>query len=672
MQDRVCYLSKDDLFVGHYIEMAGRRIQEVSEEGVPTDLEGIVELWHIKRIFEEGYRLQEWTDAEYEKLKSSINGYNAIIANFFNGLNPTKIKSEFKLLGWTYKKTFWEIIDAYKLYKLIEPETLRTIFSENINYLREILECKGIVEKFKNIIREELLSNSNCAHIILDKYVKKQDMHREHELHLPSNLSMDDKEQILINYLQSDDPNVNYVRLITQIKDDKNQIRISPKTRLLAEKLEKKLNEEMLSDPRTVTKHWSTEVQFVDEDGLFPKKFKINTEGISTYTYSIPYIRTCNNERRVLNCISLFGWLNRSFLINLINKQTEVDVLESSFIDKGRDSYPSYITFINKNRLSLCQLYGYDEVLHKNSSSFEKELKQFYEFHLKEEYDYPSLPINLPRVDDSALNKCRVLCPELDAVVHQYNTFVEEDEIDKDLIRLSKPLKVEEGKSLLENKYYEITEGNNEIKSILWELFGSGNSILSHVDPYKDKNYHSLIELLENETNVLYSNYAEFQKHHLDFLIQQDVIGVCSDGCLYIVNQSTIKVLRSLWEYGVCSYWHYNDEERKVIDDMLAKGWLVKDNHLLSKPERDYFSYYLDNARFTNGMAYRNHYMHGSTPPVDDEKEHQIAYITFLRLLAILLLKIEDDLWLARRALAIHAMNEIEEKKGLSEMNNQI
>ena len=672
MQDRVCYLSKDDLFVGHYIEMAGRRIQEVSEEGVPTDLEGIVELWHIKRIFEEGYRLQEWTDAEYEKLKSSINGYNAIIANFFNGLNPTKIKSEFKLLGWTYKKTFWEIIDAYKLYKLIEPETLRTIFSENINYLREILECKGIVEKFKNIIREELLCNSNCAHIILDKYVKKQDVHREHELHLPSNLSMDDKEQILINYLQSDDPNVNYVRLITQIKDDKNQIRISPKTRLLAEKLEKKLNEEMLSDPRTVTKHWSTEVQFVDEDGLFPKKFKINTEGISIYTYSIPYIRTCNNERRVLNCISLFGWLNRSFLINLINKQTEVDVLESSFIDKGRDSYPSYITFINKNRLSLCQLYGYDEVLHKNSSSFEKELKQFYEFHLKEEYDYPSLPINLPRVDDSALNKCRVLCPELDAVVHQYNTFVEEDEIDKDLIRLSKPLKVEEGKSLLGNKYYEITEGNNEIKSILWELFGSGNSILSHVDPYKDKNYHSLIELLENETNVLYSNYAEFQKHHLDFLIQQDVIGVCSDGCLYIVNQSTIKVLRSLWEYGVCSYWHYNDEERKVIDDMLAKGWLVKDNHLLSKPERDYFSYYLDNARFTNGMAYRNHYMHGSTPPVDDEKEHQIAYITFLRLLAILLLKIEDDLWLARRALAIHAMNEIEEKKGLSEMNNQI
>ena len=657
MQDRVCYLSKDDLFVGHYIEMAGKRIQEVSGEGVPTDLEGIIELWHIKRIFEEGYRLQKWTDAEYEKLKSSTNGYNAIIANFFNGLNPTKIKSEFELLEWTYKKTFWKIIDAYKLYRLIEPETLREIVSKNNNYLREVLECKGIVEKFRNVIRVVLLNNVNSAQIILDKYVAKQDLHRDSELHLPSNLTIEDKEQIIINYLQSDDPNVNYVRLITQIKDDKNNIKLSPKTRLLAVRLEKKLNKDLLNDPRTVTTHWSIGVQFIDEEGIAPVILKINEKGTPTYTYSIPYIRECDNTRRVVNCISLFGWLNKYFLVNLINKKTEVDTIESSLIDKGRDSYPSYMKFYHKNRLSLYQLYAYEEVLKKNGSSIESELKQFYECHLKEEYDYPSLSINLPSVDDSALNKCRVLCPELDAVSHQYNTFVDEDEIDPDLIRLSKPLKVEECKSLLANKYFEIAEGNNEIQSVLWGVLGSGNTILSHVDPFKDKNYHSLIELLENETNVLYSNYAEFQKHHLDFLIQHGIIGVNSDRCIYIVNQSTIKVLRSLWEYGVCSYWHYNDEERQILDDMHAKGWLVKDNHLLSRSERDYFSYYLDNAKFTNGMAYRNHYMHGSTPPVDNENEHSIAYITFLKLLAILLLKIEDDLWLARRVLAIHANN---------------
>lgn len=335
-------------------------------------------------------------------------------------------------------------------------------------------------------------------------------------------------------------------------------------------------------------------------------------------------------------------------MLNLISKRTEVDTIETLFIDKGRDAYPAYMEFCKKNRLSLHQLYGYRETLKKINISFETELKQYYEQHLKDAYGYPGLKINLPKADNSALDKCLIICPLLDAIVKQYNAFGKEGEIDKDIIRLSKPLKVEECKSLLPNKYFEIANDNNEIMSVLGGLFGAGNSLLAHVDPFKDKNYHSLIDLLENETNVLYSNYHAFQKPYLDFLIKQGVIGVNADGCVYIANPSMVKVLKSLWEYDACSYWHYGEAERKTIDDMCANGWLVKDNHLLSKPERDYFSYYLDNMKFTNGKAYRNHYAHGDSLLADDVNAHSLAYITFLELLTILLLKIEDDLQLAR------------------------
>ena len=61
----------------------------------------------------------------------------------------------------------------------------------------------------------------------------------------------------------------------------------------------------------------------------------------------------------------------------------------------------------------------------------------------------------------------------------------------------------------------------------------------------------------------------------------------------------------------------------------------------------------------------------GSTPPVDDENEHSIAYRTFLKLLAILLLKIEDDLWLARRALSIHAINGRKNEKNVITNKNK-
>ena len=208
---------------------------------------------------------------------------------------------------------------------------------------------------------------------------------------------------------------------------------------------------------------------------------------------------------------------------------------------------------------------------------------------------------------------------------------------------------------MLTNKYYEIEDGNAEFVSILRGLFGSNYSLLSYVEPFQNQNYRSLIDLLKNEDGVLYENYREYQKPYLNLLIKNNLIAINSGGELFVVDARKIEVLRCIWEFGVCSYWHYDETERLFLDEMLAKGWLKTDCHLLSSPERDYFSFYLDNAKFTNGMAYRNHYAHGSTPSVDDENEHSKAYRAFLMLLAIIILKIEDDLWLADKVKAIHS-----------------
>lgn len=606
-------------------------------------------------MMENDCRLLRWSDDEYEQIKSSTCNYNGIIAKFFSGLNSETIKDKFDSLNWRYKETFWEIIDSYKRYDLISQETFREIIVDGA-HLRNVLKYKGVVEHYKNIIRDVLIQK-NSAHILLDKYVAKRDSEDE-EIYLPSNLTVADKEQIIINYLQSDSPNLNYVRLIAQVKDDRNQIKLSPRTRLLAEQLAQKLNDELMNNPRTVKTHWSFGIQFVDDKTVNPVSVSIDEQGAETHTYSIPYIKSCDNASRVINCISLFGWMNSHFLINLISKHVEIGELESLFMDSGRDAYTTSVKFRNKNGLAFQQLFAYNVVLKELGGSFENELKQYYEVHLHDEYAYSGMPINFPLDEDSALNKCRVLCPELDAIVKQYNIFVEEDEINKDLIRLSKPLKVEDGKSLLINKYYEIDNNNEDIRSVFRHLFGLGHSSLHYVVPFKNKHYHSLIELLENENNVLYSNYEHYQKPCLDDLVQHGIIGIDADGRIFIENQTKIDVLKSLWEYGVCSYWHYDEEGRQILDEMLSKGWLRTDDHLLSKPEQDYFSYYLDNMKFTNGMAYRNNYAHGSTPPVDDEKAHINAYYTFLKLLALLLLKIEDDLWLARKALAIYVIDE--------------
>lgn len=668
MENHVHFFSKNDLSVGYNLSMAENRIKEISEGNIPTEIDRVVELWHIRRLFKENCRLQQWTDEEFNQLKTKVDGFDNIIAQFFNQIKPDDIRKEYESLQWGYKKAFWEIIDSFKLYNIIGKDILKEIVADNPNSLHDVLSCKGLVEKFKVTIREVLLNDNKSAELLLDEYTKRKDR-LESQLFFPSNLTITDKEQIINNYLDCNEPNINYVKLIPQVKNSNDGIKLSPQTRLKAEKLASKINDDFWKNNPGAASHWSTDIYFTDEaEQALEVSFDDSCNNIK-YTYSVKYIEGCNNIQRIGNCASYFGWLNEHWLLNLVNKSCQTNTIEQILVDTGRFSYQTNSLFQQKNWLALYQLHGYNNVLKKLNSSFETELKQFYEIYLKDEFGYPGLAISFPREDYSALEKCRIIFPNLDDVVKQYNSFVEYDDIDRDLIRLSNPVKVEDGISLFKNKYYELVDGNNELCFILWDLFGASNSLLSYVEPFKEKNYHSFVDLLQNEDKVLYNNYQDFQKPNIDRLIDKSIISVDDEGSLHITNDKQIGVLKELWEYGVCSYWHYDEPEQQYLDELCAKGWLTKDGHLLSKPERDYFSYYLDNSMFTNGPAYRNHYAHGSNPPVDDESAHVEAYLVFLRLLAIIILKIMDDLWLARKAIVVNVIKK--RKELMAAVNNK-
>lgn len=75
----------------------------------------------------------------------------------------------------------------------------------------------------------------------------------------------------------------------------------------------------------------------------------------------------------------------------------------------------------------------------------------------------------------------------------------------------------------------------------------------------------------------------------------------------------------------------------------MSKGYLKTDDHLLCEPERNLFSYYLNNNKYTNGPAIRNIYAHGALPMGDDVQVHAKNYYILLTLLILLILKIEDE-----------------------------
>lgn len=636
--------------IGYNLELAEKAIIKY-QKTTPSNINEIIELYHIKKLLDNNCRLTAWDDDYLNQLKVPVKEYNGIIAKFFKALSVEQIDVIYKSIEWGYRQTFWDIIDQFKMFNIISADVLKRIAQENTNDFRSILKCEFIVEKFKGIIRDILLSKSDSAHIIIDKYIARHNSPSDRELFLPSNLTMEDKEYIISRYLESDSPNLNYVRLICQNKDEQKNLILSPLIKVKANKLAEKLNDELMNDERTVIVEQTVGIEFSNIEGIKPCSFKMENE-IPKYTYSVRFIKQCDNIQLIANSCYLFNWMNRHFLLELINKNSEVDVLESISFDMSKNAYPAFNYFLTKNRISLYQLCGYNDILTGMQTSVEQELKKFYEVHLKDKYNYPSLTLSFSNVTDNWFNKCKVLLPELDSVVKQYNTFVGYDKVDIDIIKYLKPLKVTEGKSLLTNKYFEINKDNNDISRVLHNMFASG-SLLYYVEPYKDKHYHCLYDLLSNENTVSYNNYENYQKHDIDFLVNHKILKKDDNGILSLFNIEQTVALKSLWDYHACAYWHYNAEGRNVLDEMFSKGWLVKNDNLLTTEECKYFSYYLDNKEFTNGLAYRNHYLHGSMPPKDNEDMHQTAYFTILKLLTIIILKIEDDLWSASKALSI-------------------
>lgn len=646
MENRVCFYSTNDLSIGNSLELAEKAIAKYKSEPAST-LTDVIELYHIKKLIDNDCRLKRWSDTQFNQMKEDIKEYNGIIAKHFTQLNKNSLENCYDALDWDYRQAFWDIIDQFKLFSVVDNNFVKYVAKGKQNDLTEILHCRSVVEKFKIELRQIMLEDSNTAHILIDHYIAKHDNITNRKIYLPSNLSMDDKVTIINSYLDSKDPNLNYVRLICQNKDDKNGLVLDPQTRVKAERLAQKLNDELMSDSHTVKIPHKLVIAFSNENNIAPTDYRIE-EGYPTYLYSVKYIRSCNSIELVENCKTLFYWMNRHGLLELINKNSEIDGLEIAFMDKSRNAYPDYSYFHQKNELALYQIYGYNKVLAQLNTSLEQMLKDFYEAHLFNKYGYPALKLNYPNFEDSWLNKCRIIFPELDSVVKQYNTYVQYDEIDKDIIRLSMPLKMTEGKSLLLSKYYEINGESSELRTILNNLFSS-NTLLTHVTPFKEKHYHNLFDLLNNE-EVYYENYKDYQRTNIDFLISHDVIKKSESSRLSIPNNDLKIILKSLWEYRACSYWHHSEKGMKYLDEMADTGWLIKSDNLLTKEEKRYFSYYMDNGEFTNGFAYRNLYAHGCIISEDDTDKHHIAYWVFLRLLTILILKIEDDLWCATRA----------------------
>ena len=635
--ERVKFYSKSDLGCAYNLEKLYKIINDYDEKKMDYDINDILEFYNIILYVDNECYLKKWTDVEIENMKNICKKMHKSIGVYLSRIDDNNIEKIFFGLekNYQYYDDFFEVMEKFNVFKRISENAFEKIIKDRY-VLRHILQNKKIVSKFGNIIRNKILESSENVTILLDKYEIEGN---NQGIYLPKEFTIEDKENLIIKYINSKEANLNYLRIIENIQSKKNELEISDKTRLLTKKKIKEQTKDFFKNNTGIEMKRS--VQF--SENMFDQVVKIegNARDIK-YIYDFNWIKNNQDYPTLLNnFIYLFEYVDMQMRITFTSKKSDLGLFERYMFIRSKNAYKKGTVFDSLEMLSILQMIGYSERLNSMNIRIENIIEWFFKDYLLDEFSVSDYRISVPSENSSTLEKCRTILSEMDHILKQYQLIVEDGIIDHELIEISSnPVLFKNIKSLIKNKY---VYANSEEYNMMEYYFFSDQCMLHYIERIKES-YSCFFDLICNE-KIKKEDYKIYAEIEINNLIKKGYIVEDESGYLKISKYREVMIIKDLYEHEVISYWKYSKEYRKIIDRLVEDGFLRIESSLFSELENDYFNYYLNKSEFNNGLDLRNRYIHGTQPSSDDaEIEHKYNYMIFLKLFILIIIKINDDL----------------------------
>ncbi len=632
----VKYFTAQDLACGYNLRNIENIFQNYNEDTEYEDINKIIELYNIEKYFNNKLYLNTWSAKDIEKYSAIVKTFIKKISLYIQKIDNKNFIEKYKELDLDYYEDFWELLVKYKIYKNISKEIFKD-FLDNVHpLLHSLLSCQKIVDYFGQEIRDYLLKHPNTAEILLSKY----ELDEKHEIHFPKILNSSDKERILCDYIDSTEPNLNYLRLISNLQSNRDRIMIKPRTLLKAQK-RAELEESRVFDGNKGI-YMETFVGFSD---LQNEEIVIkNDDKKMTFSYSENWIKNNLDYPTLLNnFIYLFEFVDLQMRILLVNKFNKMSVSERFMFMRSKDAYIKGISFKYYDIISFMQIIAYNKLLLKMNIRLESIVEWFFSGYLEKEFNASNFKILMPSEQSNFLEKCTMIMPAVEGVLKQFIMFVQDGEIDFELLDIQSEHLIYKNIPSLVNKKY--IYGTGDVFSIVANLLFSDQVGLGYYSK-REISHKNLFEVLKNEKLIMEDCYP-YQKDKIDWLIENGYLVVNQENNIIFLNEMIIIVLRELYYNEVISYWSYPEEYRKSIDILLEKKIVEFEDTLFSRPEQNYINYFLNKAQYNNGLDLRNMYSHSQPYGNENMLIHEQNYMYFLRMLVLFVIKINDDFCLA-------------------------
>ncbi|MCG2420089.1 hypothetical protein K8089_13750 [Aequorivita sp. F47161] len=637
--NRVHFYSKEDMAGGHQLSK-GEHILKTEIKSNYTDINDVLELHNLKKYFDNELYLRSWTQKETDDFKEKAIEYGKIVGKFFSTINDENVIETYRQTLHGYIHSFWEIVSSHSLFKRISKPNFSKILEDEPHLIHEILTHKGIVNYYDKELKLFLLNYPTSAEILLSVY-EAEDEFNKNQKFIPKSLNIADKENIISKYLDSAETNLNYIGLIENVRN-RNDFKISEKTRLKAKRLHKKETEKFFADQGGMS--YGVSISF-PENASKIKDGRIDDDLVVNYTYSLDFIKNNNHPYLLFqNFKFLFEFIDNQNRINLVSKKSQLGLFEKIMGVNSQNEYKVGSGFSLSEMTSRGQIYGYNKIVNELNTSIENILHFAFTKAFQERYSFAdNARFLISTANNSNFEKVKLLAPEFESILKQFKLYVEDGEIDFELLQISSsPTTIKSIPSLNRNKYIYFNNDNQEMVGCS-NLFFSDQTLLAFVEPFKEEKYHTFFDLLVNE-QVDFNNYEQHQKSQLNYLFDRGFIKTDDEGFIQIINPARLFILKDLYDNEFASFYRYPLEFQKEAFQMANENIVFFESSLFSKTEQSYFNYFLNKSEFTNGLDLRNSYLHGTQADPEEIQKHEYAYFTYLKLVVLTLLKIDDDL----------------------------
>ena len=613
--------------IWYFLEKAEPIINSFDPSKEYTDINEVIELYNVQELMNSGTVLKRWDDETVERLRKTCRQFSAIIGRFFSGITSSNFISSFRSLNHLYLEDFWSLVEKYKVYERVDGKVLSEMLRDKHAVLWPILEHAKIVTHYDCELADYMRFSDQSAELLLDSFLTTDKKKR----FFPKSLSPTEYELIFSKYIDSDYPSLNYLKLILNSQNSAE----CP----ISDKLKKKARDRYNADANIRFKHspgiqYGVEIGFGDIDTY--KEVDITNPLIPRYVYDTKWIAENLDYPTLLNNFRyIFDQVDKCWRSNLVSLKYHMGILERSLGIKGKKEYQTGMQFEIIKMTALGQIQGYRNFLSENGIEIEKVFQWFFCEYLKNEFNASGFSFTASSTGTSYVERIRNIASEMDGVLKQFRSFLEDGYIDRELLEMSSGhIVVSQLGSFFRDKY--AYANSEEINSEMFLMF-SDQSRLTYTEKTETK-YSAFCDMLANESMSM-EDFAAYQTESIKWLISRAVLYIDDQQNLSLAVEKCV-ILKDLYIHEVICP-HYYISFRKTLDGMISSGDLRFESTLFSKPEQDYLNYMLNKSEFDNGLDLRNKYLHGTNSLDDETQERDYNYL--LLIVVLIIMKINEE-----------------------------